>query len=57
MLKKLGVITLLFLGGMVFTLGLTKAVFDMELGISFYLHVVIGVIIVIFGAILYKKYC
>ncbi|CUR51073.1 exported protein of unknown function [Nitrosotalea devaniterrae] len=56
MLKKFGIIVILFFGSLILVLGLVKTVFDMVIGITFYLHVVGGIAIIIFGVILYKKY-
>jgi hypothetical protein len=56
MLKKLGVIALLFLGSLIFAIGMTSPIFDKAIGITFYSHVIGGIAIIIFGVILYKKY-
>ena len=55
MLKKLGGIALLFVGSILFSLGLIRLAFDGVSGISLYLHVTIGLIIVGFGVFVIKK--
>ena len=57
MLKKLGIIALLFLGSIILVFGLIKPVFENVIGINVYVHVILGIIILIIGVILYKKYC
>jgi hypothetical protein len=62
MLKKLGVIALLFLGSLILAVGLISPIFDMVIGIASNSQVIadviiiVGIIIIVGGVILYKKY-
>ena len=55
MLKKLVGIAIVFLGAIIFALGLIKPVFDMVIGTTLIIHVILGIAIMIFGVYVIKK--
>jgi predicted tellurium resistance membrane protein TerC len=55
MIKKLGGIIIMFVGCMMFSLGLVRPIFDHVIDSKLYVHVILGIVIVMIGVILYKK--
>jgi len=55
MIKKLVGIIIMFAGCIMFSIGLVRPIFDHMIDLKLYVHVILGVFIVIIGVILYKK--
>jgi len=55
MLKKLGGIIIIFAGSIMFAFGLVRPIFDHVIDFKLYIHIILGIFIVIIGVILYKK--
>ena len=55
MIKKLGGIIIMFVGCMMLLLGLVRPIFDHVIDSKLYVHVILGIVIVMIGVILYKK--